>query len=278
MSKQLNDLTKFILIAIVWGAAIIAFIHVVNLFAMERNVTAYVAQAVVACIAIFYLAANYKKYSLISKTETSTISSLQEGFYAIKGKVVSLGEQLISPYSNKPCAYYEFNVEQIKGRYRSAAWASIIEDKKGQKFGVDDGSGIAIIDLQHADVQIKTDEKISSGFPSQEVDENLLRAIGKYKSEYIENKDDVCNRGLLSGELVRYSEKYIQVGDDIYILGEVNGREQSKPLFKKNMLPLLVSDKAEHELLTKYIVKMIISIASLAAVAWGVIHSGISVN
>jgi len=211
----------------------------------------------VGAIAVYYLFFCYKRYSLISKTETTNISWLQDGFYEIKGKIVALSEQLISPFSQKPCVYYEFKVEQKKSSGNNTHYVSIIDDKKFQKFGVDDGTGMAVIDLLNADIMIKTDKTDSSG-TFDHADENQLRVLNKYNQS---------NKGLLFEKSLRYTEKYLEAGDEIYVLGEVQGREQSKPLFNKGKLPLFVSDKTENELLKYYKLRTIFSAVAILIVA-----------
>ncbi len=212
--------------------------------------------AVGAAIAVYFLIINYKRYQLISKTETSTISWLQDGFCEIKGKIVSLGEQLVSPFSEKACVYYHFKIEQKKSSGKNSHYVSIVDDKKFQKFGIDDGSGIAVIDLQNADVQIRVDKKDSSGFFNQ-ADENEVRVLNKYNQS---------NRGFLFEKTLRYTEKYLEVGDEVYVLGEAEGKEQSKPLIKKGKLPLFLSDKTEHELLNFYKIRIIIPAIIIVAI------------
>jgi len=221
---------------------------------MGGIVILFVICAVAAAIAGYFLFINYKYYNTISKTETSNISWLQEGFNEIKGKIVALEEQLISPFSEKPCVYYQFLVEQQKSSGKSSHYVSIINDKKFQKFGVDDGTGIAIINLENADIQIKTDKKDSSGFFNK-ADENEVRALNKYSQS---------SKGFLFEKTLRYTEKFLEVGDEVYVLGEVEGREQSKPIFKKGKFPLFISDKSENELLNQYKIRMIVSISVIA--------------
>jgi len=227
---------------------------------MEGFLIVLLILLVVAGIAVYFLIINYKRYTLISKTETSTISWMQEGYNEIKGKIVSLGEQLTSPFSEKPCVYYQFKVEQKKSSGKNSHYVSIIDDKKFQKFGVDDGSGIAVVDLQNADIQIKVDKKDSSGFFNN-ADENQVRVLGKYGKS---------SKGFLFEKTLRYTEKYLEVGDEVYVLGEVTGREQSKPLFRKDKLPLFVSDKSEHELLKHYKLRIVfLTVGLLAIITFG---------
>ncbi len=221
---------------------------------MGGLIVVFVILAVAVSIAGYFLFISYNRYKIISKTETSNISWLQEGFNEIKGKIVSLEEQLVSPFSEKPCVYYQFLVEQKKSSGKSSHYVSIINDKKFQKFGVDDGTGIAIIDLQGADIQIKTDKKDTSGFFNK-ADENEVRALNKYSQ---------TSKGFLFEKTLRYNEKFLEVGDEVYVLGEVSGREQSKPIFKKGKLPLFLSDKSENELLNHYKIRMIVSICVIA--------------
>ncbi len=221
---------------------------------MGGFIVVFVILAVAVAIAVYFLYISYNRYKIISKTETSNISWLQEGFNEIKGTIVSLEEQLTSPFSEKPCVYYQFKVEQKKSSGKNSHYVSIIDDKKFKKFGVDDGTGIAIIDLNNADIQIKIDKKDTSGFFNN-ADENQVRALNKYSQ---------TSKGFLFEKTLRYTEKYLEVGDEVYVLGEVTGREQSKPVFKNGKFPLFVSDKSENELLNQYKIRMIVAISVIA--------------
>ncbi|MFN8256347.1 MAG: GIDE domain-containing protein [Bacteroidales bacterium] len=203
---------------------------------------------VVLSIIGYFIYINVKRYQLILKTETSAIAFLNEGLNEIKGRVVALGDQLKSPFSGKDCVYYQFLVEQKKSHGHGSSYVSIINDKKHTIFGVDDGSGIALLDISNAEILLKTDRKVSSGIFNP-ADENQKSVLEKYQQK---------SKGFLFEKSLRYTEKFLETGDEIYVIGEVTGRENGKPVFRNSRFPLFISDKAEHELLDQYRLRAIL--------------------
>lgn len=229
---------------------------------MEQILVFLILGLIVIGIAIYFFMANFRIYQLILKTETTPISMVYNGFYEVKGKIVAPDNQLISPFAEKQCVYYQFIIEQKKSKGKSSHWVKIIDDRKSTRVGLDDGTGVAIIDMQSADVQIKTDIKESSGMFNT-ADERELSVLQKYGEN---NKTWIFEKSL------RYTEKYLEVGDELYVLGEVNGKEGQNPLFRKASKPLFVSDRLEHELLrqykTRFMIAAIVIIAVVAINSW----------
>jgi hypothetical protein len=223
---------------------------------MEHMLIFLIIGLIVIGIAGYFLFINYRRFQLIQKTDTSAISMVYNGFYEVKGKIVPQGNLLSSPFSGKQCVYYDFTVEQKKSSGKSSHWVKIIDDQRYVNFGLDDGTGVAIVDMQGADVQIKTDSKERSGMFNS-ANEQEKAVLEKYNQS---NKTWIFEKSL------RYTEKFLETGDELYVLGEVNGKEGMKPLFRKAAMPLFVSDKSENELLNYYKFRIIGSIAAIAAV------------
>ncbi len=211
---------------------------------------------VVIGIAAYFLLINYRKYHLIQKTETSNINMVYNGFYEVKGKIVPVGEKLTSPFTEKQCVYYHFTIEQKQSHGKHSKWVKLIDDKRSAGFGIDDGTGMAIIDMNNADVQIRTDAKGSSGMfnSADEREQAVLQKYGESNKVWIFEKS------------MKYTEKFLEPGDELYVLGEVNGKEGHNPVFRKSSMPLFVSDKSEHELLRQYKTRIIIAVVSIVAV------------
>jgi len=128
---------------------------------------------------------------------------------------------LESPLSGKPCVYYKFKVEECRGSGRGARWVTIVDDEKYKKFEINDGSGYAIIDMNDSELNFKTDRKTRSGFLEKATPE-MEKALQKYGK----SKD-----GWMFEKTIKYKETFLEEGDELYVLGEVNDFENYKPIF-----------------------------------------------
>jgi hypothetical protein len=223
---------------------------------MEGMLVFLIIGLIVIGIAGYFLYKNYAKYSLIKKTETSPISMVYNGFYEVKGKIVPQGNQLLSPFSEKECVYYNFTVEQKTSSGKSSHWVNIINDQQSVNFGIDDNTGVALIDMNGANIQIKTDAKARSGMFNSAND----------REKAVLEKYNKSNKIWVFEKTLRYTEKYLEAGDELYVLGEVNGKEAMKPVFRKATMPLFVSDNSENELLNYFKVRIIGAAVAIATV------------
>ena len=212
---------------------------------------------VVEAIAAYFLLKNRRIHQLISQTETSRISNIRNGFYEIKGRVVAIEPPLITPFSKKACVYYDFLVEEKRSSGKNSSWVKYLKDVQRQRFGVDDSSGIAVIDTTNAEMKLRVDLKDESDMFNK-ADEHQKEVLGKYGKK---------NKGLLFEKTLRYREIFLEEGDEVYVLGEVSSRDNSRPLFKKLSRPLFVSDKTEDELQVYFQNRVYISIAVMVIAA-----------
>jgi hypothetical protein len=215
---------------------------------------------------VYYFIKFLGNYKLVSETDTTPIRMLNKGFYEVKGKIVPMGNQLISPFTGKECVYYQFTIEQKKQTGKKSRWIKIVSDTKFSRLGIDDGTGIAILDLNSAHLQIKTNLKDSSGLFNT-ADERELAVLEKYEQ---------TNKTWLFEKPLRYSEKMLEVGQELYVLGEVNERDEGYPVFKRWTRPYFVSDKREKELLRMYKTGLIwagIVFLISASIIFGILHS-----
>jgi len=226
---------------------------------MEKNYLFLFILLIVVLIAAFYWVKNNSMLKLIKSTDTSRIAHVRLGFYEIKGKVVALEPPLISPFSEKPCVYYNFRVEQKRSNGKSSSWVKILGDIKSQKFGIDDGSGIAAIDMKSATIELKTDNRENSGIFNNATP-HQQRVLEKYGKQ---------SHGWLFEKNLRYFETILEEGDEVYAIGEVSGKEGNYPLFKKGEKPFFVSDRPEEDLISRFQNSSYVSIAVMVVAALG---------
>ena len=233
---------------------------------MEINyilLIAVIIVLIIEAIAAYYIIKYYKLRKLISSSKTSRISDLQDGFHVIKGRVIALSESLVSPYAESACVYYDFQVDEKRKSGNTDAWDNIIKDEKMQRFGVHDGSGIALIDLENAKIELKTENEFNPVLAPHTKDmtySNRERLLKRYEIKSVNGKYE---------RTVKYRELIIEEGTQIYVMGETQEKDQGQPVFKANKKSLYVSDHSEEELLKLYTNKIVYWIAIMIGIPLG---------
>lgn len=93
--------------------------------------------------------ANLKRYRTIADTPTSRIVSAPQGYIEIAGRGVHPpGDPLVSPLSGLPCLWYRYRIEKREGD----RWTTIESATSDDTFGVNDGSGMMLVDPDGAEI------------------------------------------------------------------------------------------------------------------------------
>lgn len=192
-----------------------------------------------------YYAIKYRKLrKKVSSTETSRISDIVDGFHEIKGRVVALDEPLLSPYDEKACVFYKFKVEEYKNNGKTDWWDGLIDDEKKQRFGINDGSGLAIIDLDGANLELKSEDGFN---PDVNTD---MKSMSYSNRERLLKRYGVKSYDGRYERTVRYREHVLGVGVFVHVMGEVKEKDEGRPIFQGQTLH--VTDQSEDELLELY--------------------------
>jgi hypothetical protein len=115
---------------------------------------------------------------------------------------------------------------------------------------VDDGSGVAIVDLAGAAVELKANNEHSVATYQK------ARPIPLLGQQRILEKFDLQDDDEKSTQHLRYRELLIEEGTQLHVMGEVHGEDDGRPLFKAGGKPLHVTDLSEQELIELYLNKM----------------------
>lgn len=92
---------------------------------------------------------NLGRYSAVADTPTSRISSAPQGYVEIVGKGMHPpGSRLISPNSGLPCLWYHYLIEEKNGN----KWQRVNEAVSTEPFGINDGTGMAFISPEGAEI------------------------------------------------------------------------------------------------------------------------------
>ncbi|MBW8457148.1 MAG: hypothetical protein K0M58_01700 [Thiobacillus sp.] len=93
--------------------------------------------------------ANLKRYRTVADTPTSRIASAPQGYIELVGHGRQPpGAGLVSPISGLPCLWYRYHVERKNGN----RWEHIESGISHDTFGISDGSGMALVDPDGAEI------------------------------------------------------------------------------------------------------------------------------
>ncbi|MFH1107345.1 MAG: GIDE domain-containing protein [Candidatus Micrarchaeota archaeon] len=154
----------------------------------------------------------------------------------LTGKAVPSGASLKAPKSGKDCLYYRFTVERREAQHTkngtSYSWVTVSDSAEGVPFFIDDGTGKVLMDLSGA--------KDVDALKSFEAVENNPAVSG-----------NVMGVNLSFGnQPMRYTEKCIPVGQQVYALGLIRHNEDNSLQLVRppDERPFVVSCRSEESL------------------------------
>jgi hypothetical protein len=93
--------------------------------------------------------ANLRRYRTVADTPTSRIASAPQGYVELAGRGQQPpGAHLVSPVNGLPCLWYRYRVERKSGD----RWEHVESGVSHETFGISDGSGLALIDPDGAEI------------------------------------------------------------------------------------------------------------------------------
>ena len=107
------------------------------------------ALGLIGAISFWAWHANLKRYRTVADTPTSRIASAPQGYIEIAGRGKQPpGEQLHSPMTGLPCLWYRYLVECKE----DDRWETVESRISHDTFGIDDGSGLMLVDPDGAEI------------------------------------------------------------------------------------------------------------------------------
>lgn len=155
------------------------------------------------------------------------VRELRPGILAEISGTAQLEPPLITPFSNKTCVYYEYEVERLEERHGKTEWEPIWQKKTDNRFYVYDGTGTVSITPKDASIDIPI------------ISEGPLQAGDIYSQKDLR---ELVN--LISGYEARVREKAILIGSSTYVFGSVFSSDD-KLYMMKGRRPLYISTKSE---------------------------------
>ena len=125
--------------------------------------------------------ANLKRYRTVADTPTSRIASAPQGYIEVVGRGRQPpGERLVSPVSGLPCLWFRYRIERRDGN----RWEHVESGVSHDTFGVDDGSGMLLVDPEGAEIRSSRKQvSTQGGYRRTEwtlIEGETLYAIGEH--------------------------------------------------------------------------------------------------
>ncbi len=144
---------------------------------------------------IFYMGfKNLRKKQLIENTPTSKVRSIAMGQVEVIGAALPFENPIKSPFTNTPCVYYRWAVEEYRRSKNSSYWAEIAKGASKNRFYLQDDTGKVLIDPEGAEVDIPHDLQTQIKTP-------LIDAFL--------SSNKISSKAWFFGRQLRYTEYYI---------------------------------------------------------------------
>jgi len=119
---------------------------------------------------------NLRRFRAVADTPTSTVSSAPLGYIELVGKGVHPpGEPLISHLSGLPCLWYRYLIEEKNGD----KWRRIDSGASSETFGLDDGTGMVLVDPDGAEI-LTSNKHVETKGPYRQTEWTLIEGERLY--------------------------------------------------------------------------------------------------
>lgn len=227
---------------------------------------------------LIFILVGWLEFSLLEEVESvpsAKIDAAADGVSEVSGQVLpEKGDCLISPLSKQKCVYYWIDLQQYIGEgNKNSRWAECASCSKGVPALLSDGTGYLAVDLESADLSVKSIEyypvdgnghMVGTGTPEgieltqviQKTDNANLNLAGMGISF-----QDTTGKGLSvfskGGNELRVVETAIPVGTNYFAMGRIDGAEkdlQGKPVklmtYDSHTKILTVRDESKQQIET----------------------------
>lgn len=229
-----------------------------------------------------------KQKRLIEDTPTSKIRGLAMGDVEVYGEAKNINDKefIISPFSETPCFYCKYTIEEYRRSGKNSRWVTIQQGEERVLFYLKDDTDKVLVNIKEAEIDIPVDfEKYTRSLTIKEKNNaqkllNFQSSDIKLKQTFEDNNIKVEKKGFESAKKLlefvgtksinndmRFREYYIAPNDKLYIFGkaqvnklvdEGTAKTNSEGIMigkSENMF--YVSDKSEKEVLSKFKWKVI---------------------
>lgn len=156
----------------------------------------------------------YKEYSLIKNTPTSTIRSAAMGRVEVKGITSPINSEYLleSPFVGEQCLAYECKVEEYDHDDDGGDWHTVYTGREVYPFRLQDDTGELVVNPAEAEWSIGDYE-----YREQFRENNAPDRIQSFLEREIDS--GMLDIDLFGGERMRFSENRIPPDHELYVLG-----------------------------------------------------------
>jgi Zn-finger nucleic acid-binding protein len=173
---------------------------------------------------------------LIESIPTSTIRSLALGLVEISGQAQPEESLLSSPFSELPCVFYSYAVEEHVGSGKHARWNTIAKGTSEQPFFVSDTTGQVLVVPLGAEL-ILPDERTYRNDWFGELPTTTIAGL---------NRLGISTERWIGSKTLRCREAFIQPEEQVYVLGTAHEQLGAKELVE-NSARLYIGSSLDHE-------------------------------
>ncbi len=173
---------------------------------------------------------------LIESIPTSTIRSLALGLVEISGQAQPEESLLSSPFSELPCVFYSYAVEEHVSSGKHARWETIAKGTSEQPFVVSDTTGQVLVVPLGAEL-ILPDERTYRNDWFGALPTTTIAGL---------NRLGISTERWIGSKTLRCREAFIQPEEQVYVLGTAHEQLGAKELVE-NSARLYIGSSRDHE-------------------------------
>src|SRR5882724_701247 len=160
--------------------------------------------AAIACWALYKFAASIRRDRYLEDTPLVKIRSAAQGYVKVYGRAKpAQGDPTVSPFSLRPCVWWSYNVQEKQRNSKGeTTWRTIDSASSITPFVLADADGECLVGPVNAEITPTSRDVWYGDSPSP-------------------GGPPVASRGFMSGDLYRYNERLLHVGDQLSVTGEL---------------------------------------------------------
>lgn len=216
---------------------------------LNNNPMIFVAGALGGLLGVAFSYRELGKIIRMFRTSTSEIGALPlDEQVEIVGKADS-EVTVNSPITKQTCVLWQVEVSERRGSGKRSRWVKVYSNTSTKSFDVYDGTGkVQIYPNRLTELILRDDVRKSSGIFNS-LDEGIQTAL---KDLGVDTKGSLFNKNM------RIRERYIEQGDQIYVLGKTFVKNGIKMMDGESS-PLIVSDQSELQVVGTFFWRVVLN-------------------